>query len=192
MCHDINDLFQTHSIESREGPVTMRRNSIALGLTLLLGCVFCSSAAAQPSITGVAAKMTGVAADLAKTQTGEPVQTKEKSIVHDLDELISALEKECANCRGVKRNNPTRPLADSVIRSGTGGIGNLVDPRESNKDWAKLSARERDRILQSMSEGFPPEYRLVLERYYRRLAEEKTVGSSAPKPASKPAAAATE
>ena len=26
-----------------------------------------------------------------------------------------------------------------------------------------------------MSEGFPPEYRLVLERYYRRLAEEKTV-----------------
>ncbi len=26
-----------------------------------------------------------------------------------------------------------------------------------------------------MSEGFPPEYRTVLERYYRRLAEEKTV-----------------
>ena len=24
-----------------------------------------------------------------------------------------------------------------------------------------------------MSEGFPPEYRMVLERYYRRLAEEK-------------------
>ena len=66
-------------------------------------------------------------------------------------------------------------MADSMIRSGTGGIGSLVDPKESNKDWAKLSGRERDRILQSMSEGFPPEYRLVLERYYRRLAEEKTV-----------------
>ena len=58
---------------------------------------------------------------------------------------------------------------------GTGGIGDLVDPSETAKDWAKLSARERDRILQSMSEGFPPEYRTVLERYYRRLAEEKTV-----------------
>ena len=44
-----------------------------------------------------------------------------------------------------------------------------------SSDWAKLSGRERDRILQSMSEGFPPEYRTVLERYYRRLAEEKTV-----------------
>ncbi len=62
-----------------------------------------------------------------------------------------------------------------MIRSGTGGIGTLVDPGQSQKDWAKLSGRERDRILQSMSEGFPPEYRLVLERYYRRLAEEKTV-----------------
>jgi hypothetical protein len=30
-----------------------------------------------------------------------------------------------------------------------------------------------------MSEGFPPEYRLVLERYYRRLAEEKTVAAGA-------------
>ena len=56
-----------------------------------------------------------------------------------------------------------------------GGIGSLVNPAESNKDWSKLSDRERDRILQSMSEGFPPEYRTVLERYYRRLAEEKTV-----------------
>jgi hypothetical protein len=39
-----------------------------------------------------------------------------------------------------------------------------------------------------MSEGFPPEYRTVLERYYRRLAEEKTVPSGGtertePKPA---------
>jgi hypothetical protein len=25
-----------------------------------------------------------------------------------------------------------------------------------------------------MTEGFPPEYRTVLERYYRRLAEEKS------------------
>jgi hypothetical protein len=75
----------------------------------------------------------------------------------------------------MKRNNPTRPMADSMIRSGTGGIGSLVDAKESAKEWAKLSNRERDRILQSMSEGFPPEYRLVLERYYRRLAEEKTV-----------------
>jgi hypothetical protein len=64
-------------------------------------------------------------------------------------------------------------MDDSRISRGTGGIGTLVNAKEIDKDWGKLSDRERDRILQSMSEGFPPEYRAVLERYYRRLAEEK-------------------
>jgi hypothetical protein len=128
----------------------------------------------QGPVSSITHKMTGVAVDLGKTQTGEPVQAKEKEVINDLDELIAQLEKECQACKnGIKKNNPNRGLPDSVIRSGTGGIGDLVAPGESNKDWAKLSGRERDRILQSMSEGFPPEYRLVLERYYRRLAEEK-------------------
>jgi hypothetical protein len=155
----------------------MNKKVFVLGSIAALAVISSTRAQAQPSLTGISVKMTGVAGELAKTRTGEPVQAKEKSIVRDLDELIAALEKECANCRGVKSNTPSRPMADSMIRSGTGGIGTLVEPRGSNKDWAKLSARERDRILQSMTEGFPPEYRLVLERYYRRLAEEKTPGS---------------
>jgi hypothetical protein len=60
------------------------------------------------------------------------------------------------------------------LRQGEGGMGALIDKAEIEKDWGKLTTRERDRILQSMSEGFPPEYRTVLERYYKRLAEEKS------------------
>lgn len=158
----------------------MRRTLRSLGATALTSCLFCSPGAAETPITGITTKMTGVAQELAKTETGEPVQTRQKVVVRDLDELIASLEKECQACKnGIKRNNPNRGLADSVIRSGTGGIGSLVNPAESNKDWTKLSDRERDRILQSMSEGFPPEYRTVLERYYRRLAEEKTVPTGA-------------
>ena len=74
---------------------------------------------------------------------------------------------------GQKRPDP--PAKESTLRQGTGGVGIMGNPKQGEKDWAKISPRERDRILQSMSEGFPPEYRLVLERYYRRLAEEKTV-----------------
>jgi hypothetical protein len=162
----------------------MKRNLRVLATATLASTLFGSAALAKSPMTAISTKMTGVSGELAKTKTGEPVQAEQKAIVHDLDELIAALEKECQGCRaGIKRNNPRRGLADSVIRSGTGGIGDLVAPGESNKDWAKLSSRERDRILQSMSEGFPPEYRTVLERYYRRLAEEKTVpagGASAP------------
>jgi hypothetical protein len=157
------------------------RSGIFIGGALgLLACVLCGPARADGPISAISGKMTHVAGDLAKTVTGEPVQTKQKEIVKDLDELIASLEKQCQNCRnGMVRNNPTRPATESTLRKGTGGVGDMVNPQDSNKDWAKISPRERDRILQSMSEGFPPEYRLVLERYYRRLAEEKTVAAGA-------------
>jgi hypothetical protein len=157
------------------------RSGIFVGGALgLLACVLGGTARAEGPITDISGKMTHVVGDLAKTVTGEPVQTKQKEIIKDLDELIASLEKQCQNCRnGMVRNNPTRPATESTLRKGTGGVGDMVNPQDSNKDWAKISPRERDRILQSMSEGFPPEYRLVLERYYRRLAEEKTVAAGA-------------
>lgn len=164
----------------------MSRHSLTLGAGALVAGLICSTAPAAGPISGIASKMTVVSGNLEQKETGEPVQTRQKGIVHDLDELIAALEAQCQACRnGIKRNNPQRGLPDSVIRSGTGGIGDLTGPADSQKDWAKLSPRERDRILQSMSEGFPPEYRTVLERYYRRLAEEKTVpvGAAATAPA---------
>ena len=166
----------------------MRNGIFVVGAAGLLSCVLSASARAQGPISSISGKMTHVAGDLSKTITGEPVQTRQTEIVKDLDELIAALEKECQACNnGIKKNRPNRGMADSMISRGTGGIGDLVNPQESNKDWAKISPRERDRILQSMSEGFPPEYRLVLERYYRRLAEEKTVKTGAD--ASQPKAA---
>ncbi len=158
----------------------MRSGIFAFGAAGLVSCVLCSSATAEGPVSSISGKMTNVAGDLAKTVTGEPVQTRQKEIVKDLDDLIASLEKQCQACKnGMVKNNPTRPARESTIRRGTGGIGDLVNPQESNKDWAKISPRERDRIIQSMSEGFPPEYRLVLERYYRRLAEEKTVAPGA-------------
>ncbi len=145
-----------------------------------------SATANPPTASQITRKMTGVVGDLVKTQTGEPVQKQQQVILSDLDALIASLEKSCSNCKGAMvRNNPRKPAGESTIRRGTGGIGDLVDPGQSEKDWAKLSPRERDRILQSMTEGFPPEYRTVLERYYRRLAEEKAApapGASAKTP----------
>jgi hypothetical protein len=136
-----------------------------------------------PLPSQIAGRMGGVAGELQKTETGEPVQHEQKRIVRDLDALIAELEKQCQACRGgIKRNNPSQGMRDSTISAGTGGVGTLQNPGETGKDWAKLSDRERDRILQSMSEGFPPEYRTVLERYYRRLAEEKGAAAQAAKP----------
>ena len=159
----------------------MSWNLRGLIATVSLSGLLCGSAMAQSPMAGIASKMTEVTGELAKTQTGKPVQEEQESIVRDLDELIAQLEKQCQGCKNGIKKRADRPAADSTIASGPGGMGNLANPGESAKDWAKLSPRERDRILQSMSEGFPPEYRTVLERYYRRLAEEKTVAPGAEK-----------
>ena len=96
-----------------------------------------------------------------------------------------------------------KPANASIIRKGPGGMGDLHAARKDGKDWGELPPHERDRILQSMTEGFPSHYQRILERYYKRLAQEKpaaTDGSEAEEPAakeqpaaeSKPAAAPDE
>jgi hypothetical protein len=142
------------------------------GLAILLEPAL--ALAGDPTAADIAGKMAVVTDELNRNETGKPVQTEQKTIVSDLDTLIAKLEKQCEDCKGnLKNNRPRRGMDDSRISRGTGGVGTLVDPNDNGKDWGKLSGRERDRIIQSMSEGFPPEYRTVLERYYRRLAEEK-------------------
>jgi hypothetical protein len=159
---------------TQDDEVMMRLELRILGATAVMTLLIQPAFGDEAPAAAIAAKMAGVTDELNRNETGKPVQTEQKAIVRDLDELIASLEKQCQACKnGMKRNNPTRGADESVIARGTGGIGTLINPADTGKDWGKLSSRERDRILQSMSEGFPPEYRTVLERYYRRLAEEK-------------------
>jgi hypothetical protein len=127
----------------------MRRNLSMLVAPALMSFLL-QPAFGEPPAAPIAAKMAGVTDELNRVVTGKPVQTEQKAIVQELDTLIASLEKQCENCRkgkGIKKNNPERGMEDSMIRSGTGGIGTLVDPAEGGKDWGKLSSRQRDRIL---------------------------------------------
>ncbi len=154
----------------------------ACGFTLMLGRSLAQEEAAPPTpLDEIATRMAVVVRDLSRQSTGKPTQTKQQTVKTKLDTLIADLEKECANCRGPSGANPTKPLNDSVVKGGPGGIGDLRAPRNGGKKWGDLPAHERDRILQSMTEGFPPQYQRVLERYYRQLAEEKPTGEAGEK-----------
>jgi len=154
---------------------------LALGAVLTCGTVRAQDAAGDPS-TEIVGKMQVAVGQLTKLDTGKPTQTTQKQIVDKLDSLIAQLEKECENCRGSRVNpNATKPAQDSTVRSGPGGSGDLHAARKEGKNWGELPAHERDRILQSMTEGFPPHYQRILERYYKRLAQE-TPGTDAAEP----------
>ena len=142
-------------------------------------------------IAKIADEMHIVVGELSDLSTGEPTQEKQQQIVKKLDEIIAQLEKECEACKkaGKSGNNPNKPLADSVIVGGPGGIGDLHAPRPGGKQWGDLPPHQRDRILQSLENGFPAHYQRILERYYRRLAEEQPVGATGEKDSAPPAGA---
>ncbi len=143
----------------------------------------------------ISTDMTGIVQNLSDYQTDKPVQTKQEKVVSRLEELIKELEKQCSGGGG-SSPHPTRPLDRSRIVGGPGGQGDMIDPRQGDKQWANLPPRQREQILQSRTEGFPPGYEAILQSYYRRLSQEQVTpdgaggadagASPAPSPAPSP------
>jgi len=131
---------------------------------------------------------------LSKLLTDKPTQRKQEDAVTKLDSLIMLLEQRRRQQGGGGGGNPSRPLDDSRIVGGPGGSGPLHAPRRNGAMWGELPAHKRQEILQSMTEGFPPHYRQILERYYRRLADETPAGEAADDdaPRADPAASSDE
>jgi len=156
---------------------------VGFAIALVVGFSSATSTWAQDEDEGpldpigeLALEMEEVVVDLSGLNTGKnPTQETQETIVTKLDELIAKLEKECEACRGGSVNpNPNKPAADSTVRQGPGGMGDLHAARKTGKQWAELPPHQRDKITQSMTEGFPAHYQKILERYYKRLAEEKS------------------
>lgn len=168
---------------------TWLRNAIALLLvaastSLLSPCVWAQAEEEEDPFEQIVLDMKVAGKRLAKNVTAKPTQEPQADAVKRLDVLIAELEKECEKCRGSRANaNPTRPANSSTVKSGPGGSGDLHGVRQQGDRWGELPPRERDRILQSLTEGFPAHYQNILESYYKRLATEKTGENAAPAPA---------
>ncbi len=144
-------------------------------------CLLAASAAEAQDEFGLVTPLDGVITDmqvaggrLSKLLTDKPTQQKQQDAIDKLDVLIKVLEEQRRQQgQGQSGANPDEPLQDSMIVGGPGGSGPLHDPDRNGRAWAQLPPKKREQILQSMTEGFPPHYQRLLERYYRRLAEER-------------------
>ncbi len=143
----------------------------------------------------LASDMKNIAGDLTATKTDKPVQDKEQKVVDRLNQLIAMLEQQKSGLGRSSSRNPTKPRADSVISQGPGGQGPMIDPKAGDKQWGQLPAKQREQILQSKTDGFPPGYEAMLQSYYQRLAREQMADekpaanstTSAPPPSTQPA-----
>ena len=158
--------------------------ALAIAITTL-GLLVLSAPAARAQEEEAADPLGGVIVDmqvaggrLSKLLTDKPTRQKQRDAVDKLDALILLLEKRRQQGGGQVNANPDKPADESIIRLGPGGSGPLHDANRNGRGWGQLPAHKREQILQSMNEGFPPHYQQLLERYYRRLAEEKPVGEA--------------
>jgi hypothetical protein len=124
-------------------------------------------------------EMEAVVADFGDGRPKPPAETTQPRIVNRFDTLIEMLEKSC-NGTGPGGNNPIKPAQASVIRKGPGGMGELTAPKKNGKGYEDLTPKEREKILQSKTEGFPPGFEDVLADYFRRLSKAEESSATPP------------
>jgi hypothetical protein len=128
-------------------------------------------------------------------------ETLQRQIIEDLARLIDQAEQQRAQQQSSKNSkqqqsakrqsvqqpkpstanspgkNSSKPAADSTERLGQAEAAK-PDPELFKgllKDsWGNLPEREREQMMQMSRERFLPQYELLIERYYRRLAEERS------------------
>jgi hypothetical protein len=123
----------------------------------------------------------------ARDATGRASSAQQEA-VSELDAMIAKLQKQCENCGGQcnkppgpPQNKPPKPGGKKGSKPGEASavaetkpappidraaVGNLV------KDlWGRLPERQREELLQPLSEEFLPEYAADIEEYFRVLAE---------------------
>jgi hypothetical protein len=167
---------------------TINRFLLAAGFLLgLAPLAFAQDDATGTPLEEITQDMKLSASHLAKKTTDKPTQEAQEDAVSKLDKLIEELEKERSQMGNSSSPNPSRPAMASTVRSGPGGMGELHGTRNQGDRWGELPPHERDRILQSLTEGFPAHYQAILEGYYKRLAVEKRADEpeDAPMPAPK-------
>jgi hypothetical protein len=109
----------------------------------------------------------------------------QQEVVAQLDEAIARLQKQCEKCGG-QCNKPgepndkppqpsaksgSKPGASSVQLEGSAPVDRTAVGQLVKRLWGDLPERQRDELLQPLSEEFLPEYAAEIEDYYRALAE---------------------
>lgn len=119
----------------------------------------------------LADRMKKVGRDLKKQKTNEPIQVEQKEMIEELSELIEMYEQQEKQSGGPPNGNgpSNNPATQSALTEGEGRIGNL-EKRVSLADrWGPMPEKDRKQIESQVQTKLPPQYRKLLEGYYKKL-----------------------
>ena len=162
-----------------------------------------SMGAEQDPLIRVGQRMRSAEHAMLKTRDKRSAERLHGEILKDLDQLIKQLDKQCQACQGGSCANPgdgqktgqrgqpkqaaskkpsnqpnqgkTPALTNSERAGNAPGESLGADDVQSllRDAWGNLPIREREQMLQSPPTRFLPKYELLIEQFFRRLAEEQ-------------------
>lgn len=109
--------------------------------------------------------------DLKKQKTDKPVQTDQEKYLEELDELIEMYEQMEKQSSGPASGNQqsSNPAASSALPEGDGKVGTLNNKPSLADRWGNMRDADRKKIEADVQRGLPPQYRKMLEEYYKKL-----------------------
>lgn len=127
-------------------------------------------------LKAISRKMGFVERRLVLARPGETTQAVQRKIVAMLDEKIKRTEKEKDPGRPgdvLPIENFTEPLEDTDLKKllpspPTPGEVTKKDLQDLAGMWGKLTEKDRTRAMTMMIQGFPEEYRQVVENYFKK------------------------
>jgi len=133
----------------------------------------------EESLAHVARRMRDVTRRLDLGRAGPATRRVQDGVVASLDRLIERIEEQNQQNQegqggggggGGSGGGAARPMDDSRIAGGRGA--GEVQRRDLGDDdaWGALPPHAREAALQQIGREFPPHYRDVIERYFKRLA----------------------
>jgi tetratricopeptide (TPR) repeat protein len=119
----------------------------------------------------LADRMKKVARDLKKQKTNDPIQVEQKEMTEELQELIEMYEEQERQSSGPPNGNgpSNAPANQSSLTEGEGRIGNLEKRASLNDRWGDMKDKDRKEIESAVQNNLPPQYRKLLEEYYKKL-----------------------
>ncbi|MHB1035179.1 MAG: hypothetical protein ACYC35_10500 [Pirellulales bacterium] len=160
------------------------------------------AAAAEPAgepeaLARIAGRMREVEALMGEAKSGQPTQSLQAEIVSDLDKLIQAAcrrggqagagaaKPQASPGKGSAKPPKIQDQGPSGKSKGGPGAGDApqaksparVDMRQMQglikQLWGHLPPKAREQVSQSSVEQFLPKYELLIEQYFKTLAEQQ-------------------
>jgi hypothetical protein len=109
--------------------------------------------------------------DLKKGKTDEPVQVEQQKHLTELEQLIEMFqEMENQQSGTASGNTKTQAPADqSALPGGEATVGTLQKRPSLADRWGDMKDAEREKIESEVQNNLPPQYRKMLEEYYKKL-----------------------